>query len=215
MADQCLCNVFTRCHCKKSMLPSLHNSLDKVCLQIDKVAMGYAAIIFAVNFVTILCMFFFCAGVLCVLLMVYLMFTSLWILPILYLSWQILDWHTPERGTAPRTWYKKNKSKCSWGHGYQEFPSKFSSNNFWESQLYKFLHIQLQFSLRTIGGRRTAFVRNWRVWKHLKDYFPTKVMRNIVFTYVVKYDCSYFQQKQYIIIHNNGNDIVKIIQIIV
>ena len=111
MADQCLCNVFTRCHCKKSMLPSLHNSLDKVCLQIDKVAMGYAAIIFAVNFVTvghlwlILCMFFFCAGVLCVLLMVYLMFTSLWILPTLYLSWQILDWDTPERGTAPSTWY--------------------------------------------------------------------------------------------------------------
>ena len=135
MADQCLCNVFTRCHCKKSMLPSLHNSLDKVCLQIDKVAMGYAAIIFAVNFVTILCMFFFCAGVLCLLLMVYLMFTSLWILPILYLSWQIFDWDTPERGAAPRTWYKKKKSKCSGG---RDFPPSFHQTIFgaFKSVLY-------------------------------------------------------------------------------
>lgn len=27
------------------------------------------------------------------------------------------------------------------------------------------------------GGRRTAFVRNWRVWKHLKDYFPVKLVK--------------------------------------
>lgn len=25
------------------------------------------------------------------------------------------------------------------------------------------------------GGRRTAFVRKWRVWEHLRDFFPIKV----------------------------------------
>uniref|UniRef100_A0A671NVL2 Acyltransferase n=1 Tax=Sinocyclocheilus anshuiensis TaxID=1608454 RepID=A0A671NVL2_9TELE len=37
-------------------------------------------------------------GTACLLLMIYLMFTSLWLIPTLYFSWQIYDWHTPERG---------------------------------------------------------------------------------------------------------------------
>ncbi|KAI4814388.1 hypothetical protein KUCAC02_003584 [Chaenocephalus aceratus] len=60
-------------------------------------------------------------GVTCTLLMFYLMFTSLWPIPTLYFVWQVVDWHTPER-----------------------------------------------------GGRKTTFVRNWRVWEHLRDFFPIK-----------------------------------------
>lgn len=37
-------------------------------------------------------------GVACIILMVYLMFTSLWPLSTLYLIWQLNDWQTPERG---------------------------------------------------------------------------------------------------------------------
>ncbi|XP_008331345.1 2-acylglycerol O-acyltransferase 3b [Cynoglossus semilaevis] len=27
------------------------------------------------------------------------------------------------------------------------------------------------------GGRRTTFVRQWRVWQHLRDYFPVKLLK--------------------------------------
>ncbi|XP_021473889.2 diacylglycerol O-acyltransferase 2 [Oncorhynchus mykiss] len=27
------------------------------------------------------------------------------------------------------------------------------------------------------GGRRTAFVRNWKMWKHVRDYFPMKLVK--------------------------------------
>ncbi|XP_027000014.2 2-acylglycerol O-acyltransferase 3b [Tachysurus fulvidraco] len=63
-------------------------------------------------------------GISCMALMLYLMFTSLWPIPILYFTWQFFDWNTPER-----------------------------------------------------GGRRTRFVRSWRVWKHFKDYFPIKLVK--------------------------------------
>uniref|UniRef100_A0A673ZGH6 Acyltransferase n=1 Tax=Salmo trutta TaxID=8032 RepID=A0A673ZGH6_SALTR len=63
-------------------------------------------------------------GPACIGLMVYLMFTSLWLLPTLYFIWQLKDRHTPER-----------------------------------------------------GGRRTAFVRNWKVWKLVRDYFPMKLVK--------------------------------------
>ncbi|KAM9333114.1 2-acylglycerol O-acyltransferase 3b [Pholidichthys leucotaenia] len=63
-------------------------------------------------------------GVACIILMVYLMFTSLWPLPTLYFLWLVMDWQTPER-----------------------------------------------------GGRRTSFVRNWRVWKHMRDFFPVKLVK--------------------------------------
>ncbi|KAK5887360.1 hypothetical protein CesoFtcFv8_015967 [Champsocephalus esox] len=63
-------------------------------------------------------------GVTCTLLMFYLMFTSLWPIPTLYFVWQVVDWHTPER-----------------------------------------------------GGRKTTFVRNWRVWDHLRDFFPIKLVK--------------------------------------
>ncbi|XP_072549644.1 2-acylglycerol O-acyltransferase 3b [Salminus brasiliensis] len=63
-------------------------------------------------------------GVFCLLLMPYLMFTSLWPISALYFTWQIYDWRTPER-----------------------------------------------------GGRRSEFVRNWKVWTHFKDYFPVKLVK--------------------------------------
>ncbi|XP_049896127.1 2-acylglycerol O-acyltransferase 3b [Epinephelus moara] len=63
-------------------------------------------------------------GVACIILMVYLMFTSLWPLPTLYFIWLVMDWQTPER-----------------------------------------------------GGRRTTFVRKWRVWEHMRDYFPVKLVK--------------------------------------
>ncbi|XP_034147518.1 diacylglycerol O-acyltransferase 2-like [Esox lucius] len=67
---------------------------------------------------------FLLLGPVCIGLMGYLMFTSLWLLPVLYLIWQLTDWQTPER-----------------------------------------------------GGRRSAFVRNWTVWEHVRDYFPMKLVK--------------------------------------
>nr|XP_046266851.1 2-acylglycerol O-acyltransferase 3b [Scatophagus argus]XP_046266852.1 2-acylglycerol O-acyltransferase 3b [Scatophagus argus] len=63
-------------------------------------------------------------GLACIILMVYLMFTSLWPLPTLYFIWLVTDWQTPER-----------------------------------------------------GGRRTTFVRKWRMWEHFRDYFPIKLVK--------------------------------------
>ncbi|XP_068572380.1 2-acylglycerol O-acyltransferase 3b [Cebidichthys violaceus] len=67
---------------------------------------------------------FLALGVACIILMVCLMFTSLWPLPTLYLIWQVMDWQTPER-----------------------------------------------------GGRKNTFVRRWRVWEHLRDFFPIKLVK--------------------------------------
>ncbi|KAM6983422.1 2-acylglycerol O-acyltransferase 3b [Tautogolabrus adspersus] len=63
-------------------------------------------------------------GLVCSVLMVYLMFTSLWPLSTLYFIWLVLDWHTPER-----------------------------------------------------GGMKTQFVRRWKVWEHLRDFFPVKLVK--------------------------------------
>ncbi|XP_062289357.1 diacylglycerol O-acyltransferase 2-like [Scomber scombrus] len=67
---------------------------------------------------------FLLLGVSCIILMVYLMFTSLWSLPTLYFIWLMKDWKTPER-----------------------------------------------------GGRRTLFLRKWKAWEHLRDYFPIKLVK--------------------------------------
>ncbi|XP_037604442.1 2-acylglycerol O-acyltransferase 3b [Sebastes umbrosus] len=63
-------------------------------------------------------------GVACIILMVYLMFTSLWPLATLYFIWMVMDWQTPER-----------------------------------------------------GGRENRFVRKWRTWEHLRDFFPIKLVK--------------------------------------
>uniref|UniRef100_A0AAY4EN75 Acyltransferase n=1 Tax=Denticeps clupeoides TaxID=299321 RepID=A0AAY4EN75_9TELE len=66
----------------------------------------------------------FSVGVACLGLLVYLMFTSYWLFPALYFTWQLLDWHTPER-----------------------------------------------------EGRRVDCVRRWKVWQHLSNYFPIKLVK--------------------------------------
>ncbi|XP_034539957.1 2-acylglycerol O-acyltransferase 3b isoform X1 [Notolabrus celidotus] len=63
-------------------------------------------------------------GVSCSILMVSLMFTSLWPLSTLYFIWLVIDWQTPER-----------------------------------------------------GGMKTQFVRRWKVWEHMRDYFPIKLVK--------------------------------------
>nr|XP_040036422.1 2-acylglycerol O-acyltransferase 3b [Gasterosteus aculeatus aculeatus]XP_040036423.1 2-acylglycerol O-acyltransferase 3b [Gasterosteus aculeatus aculeatus]XP_040036424.1 2-acylglycerol O-acyltransferase 3b [Gasterosteus aculeatus aculeatus] len=67
---------------------------------------------------------FLLLGVTCTILMVCLMFTSLWPLPTLYFIWMVIDWQTPER-----------------------------------------------------GGRKTTFVRRWKVWEHFRDFFPIKLVK--------------------------------------
>nr|XP_033780926.1 2-acylglycerol O-acyltransferase 3 [Geotrypetes seraphini] len=57
-------------------------------------------------------------------LLFYLMFTSFWIISVLYFLWFFFDCATPEQ-----------------------------------------------------GGRRSAWVRRWTVWKRLKDYFPVKMIK--------------------------------------
>ncbi|XP_052413402.1 diacylglycerol O-acyltransferase 2 isoform X2 [Carassius gibelio] len=60
-------------------------------------------------------------GTACLLLMIYLMFTSLWLIPTLYFSWQFYDWHTPERG-GRRTKFVRNWEV--WKHYRDYFPVK-------------------------------------------------------------------------------------------
>ncbi|KAF0875971.1 AWAT1 acyltransferase, partial [Crocuta crocuta] len=55
---------------------------------------------------------------------IYLLFTCLWPLPVLYFAWFFLDWKTPEK-----------------------------------------------------GGRRSAWVRKWCAWTHIRDYFPIMIQK--------------------------------------
>ncbi|XP_062844273.1 2-acylglycerol O-acyltransferase 3b [Trichomycterus rosablanca] len=60
-------------------------------------------------------------GLSCLLLMLYLMFTSLWPIPTLYFTWQIYDWQTPHRG-GRRTEFVR--SWAVWKHFKEYFPVK-------------------------------------------------------------------------------------------
>ncbi|XP_067463929.1 2-acylglycerol O-acyltransferase 3b [Thunnus thynnus] len=60
-------------------------------------------------------------GVICIILMVYLMFTSLWPLPTLYFIWLMKDWQTPERGGRRIMAIRKWKV---WEHHRDYFPIK-------------------------------------------------------------------------------------------
>lgn len=66
-------------------------------------------------------MTFLFLGVSCSILMVYLMFTSLWPLSTLYFTWLVLDWHTPERGGRPVELVQNWKV---WDHFRDFFPVK-------------------------------------------------------------------------------------------
>ncbi|KAM9440423.1 diacylglycerol O-acyltransferase 2-like [Clarias gariepinus] len=54
-------------------------------------------------------------------LMVYLMFTSLWLIPILYFTWLILDWDTPQKGGRRSEFVRR---WCVWKHFKDYFPVK-------------------------------------------------------------------------------------------
>ncbi|KAI1902807.1 hypothetical protein AGOR_G00019920 [Albula goreensis] len=64
---------------------------------------------------------FLLMGVSCVLLMVYLMFTCLWLLPTLYTIWMLTDWDTPEQGGRRVEWVRK---WTVWKHFRDYFPVK-------------------------------------------------------------------------------------------
>ncbi|XP_020564592.1 diacylglycerol O-acyltransferase 2 [Oryzias latipes] len=67
------------------------------------------------------CSFLF-LGVGCIILMVYLMFTSLWPLPTLYFVWLVVvDWQTPERGGRGTTFVRRWRV---WGLYRDFFPVK-------------------------------------------------------------------------------------------
>nr|XP_033814739.1 diacylglycerol O-acyltransferase 2-like [Geotrypetes seraphini] len=67
---------------------------------------------------------FLLLGPSCILVVTYLLFTSLWPLLVLYCIWWIIDWKTPEK-----------------------------------------------------GGRKSQWVSQWAMWKHLKDYFPIQLLK--------------------------------------
>lgn len=50
---------------------------------------------------------FLIMGVFFALLLIYLMFTSLWIIPVLYATWLFFDWNTPERGGRRLEWVRR------------------------------------------------------------------------------------------------------------
>ncbi|NWR02089.1 DGAT2 acyltransferase, partial [Paradoxornis webbianus] len=64
---------------------------------------------------------FLLLGTVSLLLLIYLLFTSLWLIPVLYLAWIILDWDTPEKGgrrlPCLRRW-------TVWKHFRDYFPVK-------------------------------------------------------------------------------------------
>ncbi|KAJ8342194.1 hypothetical protein SKAU_G00321220 [Synaphobranchus kaupii] len=64
---------------------------------------------------------FLLMGVSCVVLMVYLMFSSLWLLPVLYTVWMLKDWNTPERGGRRVEWLR---NWTVWKHFRDYFPVK-------------------------------------------------------------------------------------------
>uniref|UniRef100_A0A8C5RBN5 Acyltransferase n=1 Tax=Leptobrachium leishanense TaxID=445787 RepID=A0A8C5RBN5_9ANUR len=46
-------------------------------------------------------------GPMCTLILLYLMFTSLWLIPVVYLTWLFFDWDTPERGGRRTEWVRR------------------------------------------------------------------------------------------------------------
>ncbi|XP_037978781.1 diacylglycerol O-acyltransferase 2-like [Motacilla alba alba] len=64
---------------------------------------------------------FLLLGIVSLLLLIYLLFTSLWLIPVLYLAWIIFDWDTPEKGgrrlSCLRRW-------TVWKHFRDYFPVK-------------------------------------------------------------------------------------------
>ncbi|KAJ8266209.1 hypothetical protein GJAV_G00127740 [Gymnothorax javanicus] len=64
---------------------------------------------------------FLLMGVSSLVLMVYLLFTSLWLIPVLYTIWMLTDWDTPERGGRRVEWMR---NWAVWKHFRDYFPVK-------------------------------------------------------------------------------------------
>jgi len=47
----------------------------------------------------------------------------------------------------------------------------------WPLAILSFIWLVWDWHTPERGGRRTAFVRNWTVWKHFRDYFPVKLVK--------------------------------------
>ncbi|XP_053318860.1 diacylglycerol O-acyltransferase 2-like isoform X1 [Spea bombifrons] len=54
-------------------------------------------------------------------LLLYLMFTSLWIIPVTYFTWLLMDWETPERGGRRTEWVRR---WTVWSRFREYFPIK-------------------------------------------------------------------------------------------
>uniref|UniRef100_A0A8C4S657 Acyltransferase n=1 Tax=Erpetoichthys calabaricus TaxID=27687 RepID=A0A8C4S657_ERPCA len=64
---------------------------------------------------------FLAMGIFCTLFVVYLMFTSLWILSVIYFTWLIMDWDTPEKGGRRFSWVRR---WSVWRHFRDYYPIK-------------------------------------------------------------------------------------------
>uniref|UniRef100_A0A5F9D9R1 Acyltransferase n=1 Tax=Oryctolagus cuniculus TaxID=9986 RepID=A0A5F9D9R1_RABIT len=84
-------------------------------------------------------------------LLLFLLFTRLWPLSVLYLLWIYLDRHTPSQGEL---WAGLQVGRDGEGASGTLPPV----------------------SLPT-GGRRFVWPRTWAIWKHQRDYFPIKLVK--------------------------------------
>ncbi|KAK6466508.1 diacylglycerol O-acyltransferase 2-like [Huso huso] len=64
---------------------------------------------------------FLSMGISCSILMVSLLFTRLWILSVLYFTWLVLDWDSPEKGSRPSKWMRGWRM---WKHFSNYYPIK-------------------------------------------------------------------------------------------
>ncbi|XP_006859886.1 PREDICTED: 2-acylglycerol O-acyltransferase 3 [Chrysochloris asiatica] len=49
--------------------------------------------------------------------------------------------------------------------------------SFWSLSVLYFVWLYLDWDTPNQGGRRSEWIRNWTVWKHLRDYFPIKLVK--------------------------------------
>lgn len=55
----------------------------------------------------------------------------------------------------------------------------------------------LRFLMSPSGGRRTLFVRKWKIWDHLRDFFPIKV-RFFLGIFILVSDMVFFTSSNFI-----------------
>ncbi|XP_031755369.1 diacylglycerol O-acyltransferase 2 [Xenopus tropicalis] len=68
---------------------------------------------------------FLLMGITFTILLIYMLFTSLWLIPVVYFTWLLLDWETPERGGRRVEWVRRWPI---WVHFRDYFPVKLVSS---------------------------------------------------------------------------------------